>query len=241
MRLDHMKNPTEPVLAPLNRGKLTELVAAKIKELIFSERVIEGARLPSERDLAGQLKISRTVVREALGSLEQSGLIEIRRGRTAGAYVVNNLHKPLYHSTVNMMKSGRIGIRQFVEARKAIECFGLRQAAGKVTAEDLNRLDETNNDFLRNPDDPLNSMDANSRFHLILSELAGNPLLTMMLHSLLDLMAERSFGNPVGPRFRKEVHKVHTEIVEAMRQNDWDQAEQLLAKNIDQTNELQPT
>jgi DNA-binding GntR family transcriptional regulator len=83
-------------------------------------------------------------------------------------------------------------------------------------------------------------MDANARFHLTISELSKNPLLTMMLRSLLDLMAEKDFQSIAGSRFRIKAHKVHVQIVEAMRQKDWDLAEYLLAKNIDQTKELHP-
>jgi GntR family transcriptional repressor for pyruvate dehydrogenase complex len=235
-----MNKSNEPIVSPLNREKLPELVVEQIKELIFSNSIAVGQKLPPERDLAKQFKISRTMVREGLNSLEHSGLVEIRRGRSAGAYVVDNLHKPLYHSTVNMIKSGKIGVQEFMGARKAIECYGLREAAGRIADGDLKRLDAINDDFLRTSDDGLEAMDNNSRFHLALSELSGNQLLTMMLRSLLDLMAERRFQNVKGLSFRKDVHKAHAAIVEAMRKKDWDLAEQLLANNIGQTKELHP-
>ncbi len=192
-----MKKHKGPTLSSLNRGKLTELTVEQIKELIFSGNIKEGEKLPSERDLSNQLGISRSVVREALSSLEHAGLVEIRRGRGAGAFIVNNLHKPLYHSTVNMMKSGRINIQHFIEARKAIECYGMRRIAGKVTKQDLKSLEEIDNEFIRLYDgrqydgerDKIDydgeAQDANTTFHLALSELSGNPLLTMMLHFFL--------------------------------------------------------
>jgi GntR family transcriptional repressor for pyruvate dehydrogenase complex len=235
-----MNKSNEPIVSPLNRDKLPELVVAQIKELIFSNSIAVGEKLPSERDLAEQFKISRTMVREALNSLAHAGLLEIRRGRSAGAYVVDNLHKPLFHSTVNMIRSGRIGVREFIGAREAIECYGLRQAIGKITEEDLKRLEEDNEEFHRQSDRRHGAMDANARFHLTLSQLSGNQLLTTMLHSLLDLMAEKGFQNAGGSSFRMKAYKAHTEIVEAIRQRDWDLAEQLLAKNIDQTKELHP-
>jgi GntR family transcriptional repressor for pyruvate dehydrogenase complex len=235
-----MNKSNEPIVSPLNRDKLPELVVAQIKELIFSNSIAVGDKLPSERDLAEQFKISRTLVREGLNSLEHFGLVEIRRGRSAGAYVVDNLHKPLYHSTIDMIKSGKIGVGEFIGARKAIECYGLRQAIGKITEEGLKRLEGDNEEFRKQYDRRLEAMDANARFHLTLSELSGNPLLTMMLRSLLDLMAEKDFQSVAGSRFRIKAHKVHVQIVAAIRQKDWDLAEHLLAKNIDQTKELHP-
>ena len=226
-------------LTPLNRGKLGQLVVSQIKSLIFSEGIQIGEKLPSEREFAEQLKVSRSVVREALNTLEQSGLIEIRRGRGAGAYVVDHLHKPLLSSTVDLMKSGKIDVRQFLEARKAIECFSLRAIAEKITEEDLKKLEVVNGRFLSNLNDGLTSLEANSAFHLALSELSGNPLMTVMLHSLLDLMAEMRFRNPKGASFRKAVCKAHQDIVDAMREKDWDRCELLLAANIDQSRELE--
>ena len=240
IRLDRMNKSNESTVSPLSRDKLPELVVAQIKELIFSNSITVGQKLPSERDLAEQFQISRTMVREGLNSLEHSGLVEIRRGRSAGAYVVNNFHKPLYDSTVNMMKSGKINIQHFIDARKAIECYGLRQTIGKITEQDLKRLEGDNDEFFKQYDRRLEAMDANARFHLTLSELSGNPLLTMMLRSLLDLMAEKDFQSVAGPRFRMKAHKMHVEVLEALRQTNWNLAEQLLAKNIDQTKELHP-
>jgi len=144
-----MNKANEPIVSPLNRDKLPELVVAQIKELIFSNSIAVGEKLPSERDLAEQFQISRTMVREGLNSLEHSGLVEICRGRSVGAYVVDNLHKPLSDSTVNMMKSGKIDIQHFIDARKAIECYGLRQTIGKITEEDLKKLEGDNDEFLK--------------------------------------------------------------------------------------------
>ena len=177
-------------------------------------------------------------MREALSSLEQSGLIEIRRGRGAGAYVVDHLHKPLLRSTVDLMRSGKIDVQHFLEARKAIELFGLRRLAERITEEDLSRLEAVSAEILKNPDDQLWLAEANSLFHLALAELWGNPLLTMMLHSLLDLMAEMRFYHSRHRAFRKTIYQAHLDIIEAMRQKDWDRCEVLLAANIDQSKEM---
>mgnify|MGYP001768254735 CR=1 FL=1 len=245
-----MKQDKKPILSSISRGKLTDLTIEEIKELIFSGNIKEGEKLPSERDLSNQLGISRSVVREALSSLEHAGLVEIRRGRGAGAFIVNNLHKPLYHSTVNMMKSGKIDIQHFINARKAIECYSLRQIEGKLTPDDLKKLEEIDYEFISQYDGKRGkqklkidfndkAQDANTLFHLTLSQFSENPLLTMMLHSLLDLMkANRHSQDVAAKHYRSKVHHVHREIVDAMRQNDWMRAEQCLVENIDSTKDL---
>jgi len=91
-----LKHPLYEDLAPIRKTRLNEEVVARIKRLIYSKELKVGEKLPSERDLAARLKVSRVIVREALRSLEQSGLIEIRPGLTGGAFVVYNLQKPLF-------------------------------------------------------------------------------------------------------------------------------------------------
>jgi GntR family transcriptional regulator, transcriptional repressor for pyruvate dehydrogenase complex len=226
-------------LTPLNRGKLGQQVVSKIKSLIFSEGIQTGEKLPSERELAEQLQVSRSVVREALNTLEQSGLIEIRRGRGAGAYIVDHLHKPLLSSAVDLMKSGKIDVRQFLEVRKAIECSGIRTAANRITEEDRRQLEVINDRFLETVNDGLAASDANTAFHLALLEFCGNPLMTVILRSLLDLMAEMRFFNPGGAMLLKSVHRAHQKIIDAIREKDWAQCEQLLAANIEQSRDLE--
>jgi DNA-binding transcriptional MocR family regulator len=75
-----MKKPAESMVSSLGRDKLPELVAEKIKRLIFSNKVEAGQKLPTVRKLTKQFKISRSMVREGLTSLVHSALVEIPRG-----------------------------------------------------------------------------------------------------------------------------------------------------------------
>ena len=99
-----MPNPLYEKLGPVRKTRLNEEVVTRIKRLIYSKELKVGEKLPSERDLAARLKVSRVILREALRSLEQSGLVEIRPGLKGGAFVVYNLQKPL--STASMIYSG---------------------------------------------------------------------------------------------------------------------------------------
>jgi GntR family transcriptional regulator len=62
-------------------------VERRIRELITSGEVDHNGRLPSERDLAERLQVSRTTVRQALDRLEHAGAVHRRRGRTGGTFV----------------------------------------------------------------------------------------------------------------------------------------------------------
>ena len=233
-----MGTPTDQAFTPLRREKLTDLVVSQIKNLIFSKGIEVGEKLPSERELAGRLKISRSAVREGLSSLEQSGFVEIRRGRAAGAYVVDDLYKPFYHSTTDLLRSGKIEIQQFFEARMAIECFAIRMVARRIGEVDLERLTAMNEELTKGPHDVSRLIEYNSRFHVTLAELSGNQLIKMMLQSLMRLMADMGFGSSRPSNAIKTAYRSHADIIEALRQRDVDRCERLLAANIELSKEL---
>ncbi len=68
-------------LKPITKSSLSEAAIEQIKELIVSRKREPGSKLPSERELVDQLKISRASVREALRMLEIMGLVEIKPGK----------------------------------------------------------------------------------------------------------------------------------------------------------------
>jgi GntR family transcriptional repressor for pyruvate dehydrogenase complex len=223
---------------PVKQGKLTELVVSQVKDLIFSKGIGVGQKLPPERELAERLNISRSAVREGLSSLEHGGFIEIRRGRAAGAYIVDRLYKPLYDATTDLLRSGKIEIRQFLEARMAIECFGIRLAAERAGKKDLQRLESINDDFLNVRGGVSRLLENNSRFHVALVGLSGNYLMTMMLQSLMKLMEDMGFNSSEPSRSRKIAHASHAAIIDAIRRKDLAACEKSLASNIALSKEL---
>ncbi|MBU0516972.1 MAG: GntR family transcriptional regulator, partial [Proteobacteria bacterium] len=67
---------------PLEKMRYSDQVAHSIQDRILTGRVATGARLPSEKDLAEEFQVSRTVIREAMRLLESSGCVEIKKGPT---------------------------------------------------------------------------------------------------------------------------------------------------------------
>src|SRR5882672_6430946 len=73
--------------SPVQTKRAFEEVALQIREQLSKGALKPGDRLPSERELAEQFGLSRNTVREALRSLEMSGILEFRKGATGGAFV----------------------------------------------------------------------------------------------------------------------------------------------------------
>ena len=107
-------------------------VARQVSELIQSDNVNPGDKLPSERDLANILNVSRPSIREAMIALEVSGVIEVRTG--SGIYVCENQFVPVTDEGV--------GPFEILEIRLIVEPAACALAAERITNEQLARLQQ---------------------------------------------------------------------------------------------------
>lgn len=224
-------------LVPVRRARLNEEVVARIKTLIYSKELKVGEKLPSERDLSTRLKVSRVVMREALRSLEQSGLIEIRPGLTGGAFVVYNLQKPLFDCVYDLFSGGSLTLSHFTEARRAIECFAIRRAAENATGAAVEKLDRINEEMLAGLDRE-RFVTQNMVFHTTIAQISGNPLISLMVQALFDLLKRLRPDFVQRERFMRETFKRHKAIVEALRRKDMPLCEELMALDVEHTKKL---
>ncbi len=226
------------LLNPPKKEKLHEAIVAQIKGLIHSKKLGVGDKLPSERELAVLFAVSRVVLREALRSLEQAGLIEIKPGPAGGAFIARNLHKPLFHAASDLFHGGELTLKYFSEARRAIECFIVKLAAERAKPEDLARLREINERLLGEIEDKGRFRENNGAFHVAVAEIAGNPLLTLMVQSLIDLLNVVYPTPSQSGEFIRNTYQRHLAIIEAMEQKDSVRCEELMAIDTEHTAKL---
>ncbi|UCC66529.1 MAG: FadR family transcriptional regulator [Deltaproteobacteria bacterium] len=86
---------------PLEKRRYSEQVAQLIQEKILKEKSEKGNKLPTERELAEEFQVSRSVIREAIRELEVSGLVYIKKGPTGGIFITHAYHKPLSPTQVD--------------------------------------------------------------------------------------------------------------------------------------------
>ena len=154
-------------------------IADQIRGLIESGEVARGARLPAERDLAKQLKVSRPSLREALIALEIEGLLDVRVG--SGIYVT----RPGARLNGAELTDAH-GPFEVIRARRLIEGECAALAAKHATAAQLRAIREAHarmvDETRRNP----NPLEADRTFHVRLAEASGNSALVLMVQTLWD-------------------------------------------------------
>jgi DNA-binding FadR family transcriptional regulator len=129
-------------LKAIRTGRLADQVSDQLKQSLFKGEYLEGERLPSEHELMGVFGVSRIVVREAIRNLENSGLLEIKRGPTGGAFVRSIKHDAVSNLVRDTLKLGRTSVAEIMEVRLQVEPIVAGLAAKRRTPGDIQMRDE---------------------------------------------------------------------------------------------------
>lgn len=200
-----------------------------------------GAKLPSERDLAGMLKVSRDTLREALAALGEAGYLVSKRGRYGGTFVSTQLPTP----TPVLDDDGELAPRPNIPVaeiddtltlRRILEAGSAREAAARgLAAEDHRRLREARKACTDSPDQ-FRRLD--SRFHLLIVELVGAPSLIPLVADVRMRINELLDRIPLdGPTLQRSDQQ-HGLILEALAKGDPNLAEALMRAHLGETEEL---
>ena len=146
--------PNEAMFRPLEKKRYFEQIAEMIQNRILKDRLEIGTSLPTEKELALEFQVSRSVVREALRILEISGLVNVKKGPSGGIFVSHVYHKPIKRSLNNLITSGEVTIDHLFDVRILIEPRIAMEAALHAKAKDLRKLRDLITDSSHHLDDP---------------------------------------------------------------------------------------
>ena len=208
----------EPAGAPdrLNIASVVDQVYTAIRERISSGSLPRGARVHQE-DLAEELGVSRTPVREALRRLAAEGLVEMRTNRGARVADVD-----------------QVGMRGSYEARTVIEPGAARLAAGRRLEEPLARMRAAVAAQRRSLRNVQRSFEANREFHLALAAASGNEFLVQFAERLwVARIGETIYERQVQTQERMLLDvREHEQILEAIEAGDGRRAESLTRRHL---------
>lgn len=227
---------SESVFRPLEKKRYSEQVADLIQDKILGDNLEIGTSFPSEKDLAQEFQVSRSVIREALRILEVSGLITIKKGPTGGIFVADVYHKPITNSINNLITSGRVTIDHLFDVRLLIEPHIAMEAALHAKDEDIKRLRDLFEDFSRHLDDPLHLKKNNLKFHLLVAKASGNPVLSLLLESVFELLVKLTLDF-LDLSLEKHFFQSHKEIFHVIEQKNPEETKRLIKEDILDTKE----
>jgi GntR family uxuAB operon transcriptional repressor len=197
--------------------RLYRQIADQLSALIASGEFVEGARLPSERDLAMQLGVSRPSVREALIALEIEGKVEVRVG--AGIYV--SAPRPV--AVADPTTEGQ-GPFELLRARWLIEGEIAAEAARNGVAEDVEVVRSAVAEMQRRQRQRRESDAADRDFHLGIARAAHNSALVSVVQDLWDkgrgAIWKRMEHHFLTPELRAATLRDHQAVLQALESRD---------------------
>jgi GntR family transcriptional repressor for pyruvate dehydrogenase complex len=225
-----MTETAVPPVRPRPRSVSIE-IAAHLERLIATGALEPGARLPAERELAAQMHVSRTSLREAMHELERKRLIE----RRPGFGTVVTMPTAEQEALQDLPGSEELGLEidDVMELREVLEPRVAGYAAQRATDANVLQLREVIDQWT---DDLTSAQYArlDAEFHLLLSQASQNPLFKTLGGLSTEWSAELRSGTrtPNTARSRAESAAEHRAIFEAVAAHDVDGAERAMRQHL---------
>lgn len=219
---------------PVNTDRISQSIIDQIKDAILQKKLKIGDKLPSERQLMEQFGTSRVTVREALRTLEYSGVLEITRGVEGGAFVRDPHMKFVNNFLQVIFLMGNIKVSHLTEARLAIEPFSAKVAAERMNEESLERI-RLNIAEARDLIKKGGFVDVrllNLEFHRIVAQASENPVIYFMMDSMMEIMEKNVASILISYETLEDTVQIHEEMYRAMKSRDAKQAHDLMLKDI---------
>lgn len=206
--------------------RVFEHICADIRAQISAGTLRPGDKLPTERDLAQTYGAGRNAVREALRSLEITGVVRLEKGRAGGAFIRPANSARVTLAMADLVGSGSIGLRELYEARMEIMDRVMVLATERAGEVDLARLEHLVDEIaqLKLAGDGERRFERTGEFFATLAECTGNRALVMIVTALNDTARKFVSGSGVVPSKPDPVVPGLRRVLRHMRANDPDAA-----------------
>ncbi len=217
---------------------LAQRVERELERLIVESRLGPGERLPSERELAAQFGVSRTVVREAVRALAAKKLVDVNVGRGTVVRAPSAESAAESMKLLLMMQAGAAGVEKVSEVRHIIENEIAALAAARRTDDDLRSLTAIVEEARQHLDAPEVYIKSDVAFHAALARATQNELFLVILDSIVEVMIEVRLLTLRVPGITSLALSYHERIFEAVEAGDPEAARMAMDAHMDQAADI---
>ena len=220
-----------------NQGRLVDQVAQEMERLILEGVLEAGTKLPPQRELAEQIGVSRTVIREAMQILETKGLLESRHGFGTLVRQVSP-----YQFTENMswlLRSTKISLDDLHQVRSILEVENVRLAAINATPESVQTLQRILEEMDSAKGDIRRFAEKDAEFHTSLAQMTDNPLLIVLIDTIRSLIQEVRLSISRYPELKATVMPDHYAILERVEAKDSEGACNAMRAHLEHARRMQ--
>ncbi|GAA3700715.1 FCD domain-containing protein [Arthrobacter ginkgonis] len=208
-----------------------DTIAQRISTAISLGMLREGERLPTESELSEMFGVAGATLRDALASLRERGVVETRRGRNGGTFVVKAPTAARDLMRRYLAETSLAELRDLGDEHASIAAATVRLACDRADPKELDRLEQLARAQAR-ADTPEAQARADSRFHIELAVAAQSPRL-MAAEIRLQGEISQVLWTPLAGEYSTEAAaSEHLEMVEAIRRDDPAAAQRLALEHI---------
>jgi GntR family transcriptional repressor for pyruvate dehydrogenase complex len=227
-------HPADRGAPPLSLRSRGQQIADYLVTAIALGEYVEGQRLPTERELVALLGVSRKSARDAIHLLADRGYVDIRRGRSGGAYVTSSWQPESAEMVRRTLIPRWEEFEDLFELRRIVEAMIARKAALRHDDANAARLREVREAYERSRDREA-SRAADQALHAAVAQAAHNPSLERYSAELRTRVSLGFQAEPYSAELRRRAVEQHAALIEAVLERDGDAAAEAAAVHFSLT------
>lgn len=216
---------------PIKRERLSDQVILEVKKIIHEKGYTPGDKFYSEGEMVNMFTVSRSSIREAIRSLEVSGVLTVQQGK--GIFIADP-HKEEHHAFAQWLLKNETSLEEHFEMRLIIDPKAAGYAARKADKADIRKLEDICDEFRQMVanESTIEMIKLDEQFHLQLAKSTKNRTLYMIMKTMTESLPEGWISSLNVPgRIEKSVHE-HQGIIEAIKLQDAELAEQRMETHL---------
>jgi len=225
----------DALLRPVRTGNAFEETVERLLHTIRLGILGPGERLPSERELAERLRVSRATLREALRELQRAGYVDSRRGRYGGTFVRVQLPARRTRAGARAGEAPPRDLEDALVLRHVVETGAAAEAAARRIGEHEKRYLRERLEACGEAADVAEYRRMDSRLHIAIAELTGSPSLTSAVADARTMVNALLDDIPTLGQNLRHGDTQHAEIVDAIAAHDPERARRAMAEHIEGT------
>ncbi|GIM46005.1 GntR family transcriptional regulator [Collibacillus ludicampi] len=221
-------------LAPIQKKRIYQYIIEQIKASIENGELLPGDKLPSERELADKLSVSRSAVREAFSVLDSAGLVRIMQG--IGVFLKEDENEELITRMNDILNPHGVNLVELLEVRQGIEGQAAYLAAIRRSEADLQKIKTAYNHLEQAVAAQQVAAEEDYAFHISVVKASQNSMLLQAVKFLSDKFLQgvhqsRSESLKI-PGKSQMVLAEHVEILNAIAEQDPEKAQQAMWQHL---------
>jgi GntR family transcriptional regulator, transcriptional repressor for pyruvate dehydrogenase complex len=220
--------------APLNLKRTSEHLVERLVTALALGSYVVGQKLPSERELAPELRVSRATLRDALHQMERRGYIEIRRGRHGGAYVRSGWGADSLDLVRKALSPRWERLEWTFDLSNLLNPLIARLAAERRTAEDLEALAIAVARYAQAVEaaDRTALRLADHAIHAAIARASHNPYLVTIEKQMRSELSLGTDALPTSPEIRARALRDHQDLAQAIAEQDGARAAEIALQHM---------